>query len=577
MYYIHFRSVPVLHLLTLTALCGALYFPYLGRVPFFNKGEPREALVVQEIVLHGTWLFPLKMGSEIPSKPPLFHWFGAFASLVWGQVTEATVRFPSALFATLGVLLLYALGRRLFDPGIALAGGVILATSVAYQGHAVSARVDMTLAFFVTLTLVLFYLLYQGLVTGGLWTYAFYLLLGISALAKGPVGLVLPAMVISCFLALRKRWDFLSRICFHRGTVIALMVGIFWYGAALLRGGEDFFDRQVMHENLARFFVYGEGGSGHQKPFYYYLPYLMLGGLPWSLFLPFAMVDWFKSRIFTRDHYLFLALWAGVIFLFFSLSAGKRPAYLLPLYPPLSLLLAAWLGEAREGNRIRAVGFKFVAWLFLLVGLLTLGVLVGVVIGDRLSGPISYFGVMLKAKDQSHLSLVRDALGRAGVVVPAFLFLSALLWISAARYLIGVRWWAATARLACLSVLTALVVQGIFVPAIAESRSYKPFVMEVNRRIAPSGAVSIYGEGWDYASVVFYRGDRVAVLKDDGRSLQERLRESGDYYIMAEAVWRKMAAAGTFPLPPELRSRGTGPDGKDPIVLVRGKAPGENP
>ena len=576
-YYIHSRSVPILHLLTLTALCGALYFPYLGRAPFFNKGEPREALVVQEIVLRGTWLFPLKMGNEIPSKPPLFHWFGAFASLVWGRVTEATVRFPSALFAILGVLLLYALGRRLFDPKIALVGGVILATSVAYQGHAVAARVDMTLAFFVTLTLVTFYSLYQGLVPGGLWTYAFYVLLGISTLAKGPVGLVLPGMVICLFLGLRKRWDFLSRICFHKGAVIALMIGISWYGVALVRGGEDFFDRQVMHENLTRFFVYGEGGSGHQKPFYYYFPYLMLGGLPWSLFLPFAMVDWFKSRAFTRDHYLFLALWAGVIFLFFSLSAGKRPAYLLPLYPPLSLLVAAWLGEAWEGARIRAIGFKFIAWLFFFMGLLAFGSLLVVVIGDSLPTLLSYFGMMLKAKDQAHLSLVRDVLGRAGVVVPAFLLLSALLWVSTARHLVAKRCWAATTRLACLSVLTALVVQAVFIPAIAESRSYKPFVLEVNRRLACGGTVSIYGEGWDYTSVVFYRGDRVAVLKDDDRSLRERLRGSGDYYIMAEAVWRKMAASGTFAFPPELRSRGTGPDGKDPIVLVRGKAPGENP
>jgi 4-amino-4-deoxy-L-arabinose transferase-like glycosyltransferase len=578
MYHIHPRWVSAWHLLALAALCGALYFPHLGRVPFFNKGEPREALVVQEIVLHRTWLFPLKMGNEIPSKPPLFHWFGALTSVVWGRVNEATVRFPSALFATAGVLLLYALGRRLFDPRIALVGGVILATSVAYQGQAVSARVDMTLAFFMTLTLVTFYLLYQGLVTGGLWTYAFYILLGISTLAKGPVGLVLPGMVIWCFLALRKRWDFLSQICFHKGALVALVIGISWYGVALVRGGEDFFDRQVMHENLTRFFVYGEEGSGHQKPFYYYLPYLMLGGLPWSLFLPFAIVDWLKNRTFTRDHYLFLALWAGAIFLFFSLSAGKRPAYLLPLYPPLSLLIAAWLGEAPGGDRVRAIGFKSIAWLFVFMGLLALGAFIGVVTGSPLSELLSNVGMMLKGRDQSHLSLVRDVLGQAGVVVPAFLLCSALLWLSTARHLIAMRCRAATAQLACLSVLTALVVQGVFIPAIAESRSYKPFVMEVNRRLARSGTLSIHGEGWDYASVVFYRGDRAVVLKDDDRSLQKRLRESGDYYIMAEAVWRKMVAAGAFAFPPELTSQGTGPDGKDPIVLVRGfKVAKENP
>lgn len=569
MFNINSKYALFLHLATLVALCAILYFSHLARIPFFDKGEPREAVVVQEIFFHGDWLFPLKWGEEVPSKPPLFHWFAALASLAWGQIDEATVRFPSALFATLGVLILYFFGRRLFDPEVGLYSAFILATSVVYQSQAIVARVDMTLTFFLTAAFVVFYLLYRGFLTGALWTYGFYLLVGVSVLAKGPVGLVLPGMVIGCFLILRKRWDFLWRLFFHRGVALALIIGISWYAIALLRGGEDFFNRQIIHENLARFFASGEGGTGHQKPFYYYFPYLIPEGLPWSLFLPFVIVDWFKKKTFAEDQNLFLMLWVGVIFFFFSISAGKRAVYLLPLYPPLSLLIGSWLGRS-AGEKIHGIGLKTVGWLFLIVGIILL-LPVGIFFaGKDFSWLLSYIGVMLRPEDQAQFAIVQDALRRAGWVFPFFLFLSAFLWLCTSRYLFVANVLAAMALLAILSVLTSLVVQGMLISSIAETRSYKSFMVEVNRRVPRDEDLNIYGEGWDYTSAVFYRGERVSIVKGDFRSLQDKLRRSGSYYIMGEREWKKIAASGSLALSPELRSRGAGPEGRDPIVFIRG-------
>ena len=76
----------------LLALCGVLYFPYLGATPFYNKGEPREAMAVQDIVLRGEWLVPLKRATDVPSKPPLFHWSAAALYHLTGKLDEATVR-----------------------------------------------------------------------------------------------------------------------------------------------------------------------------------------------------------------------------------------------------------------------------------------------------------------------------------------------------------------------------------------------------------------------------------------------------------------------------------------------------
>lgn len=566
----NFRWAAPLMFLGLTALCGILFFPSLGRIPFFNKGEPREALVVQEIFHQGDWLFPLKRGEEIPSKPPLFHWFGTVSSIAWGNVTEATVRFPSALFATLGVLVIYVLGRYLFNPQTAFWAGVILATSVGYQGEAISARVDMTLSFFVTLTLAVFYLLYQGILRGSAWRYTWYLLLGISVLAKGPVGLLLPGMIICAILALRRRWDFLSELCFHKGVILTLAIPLLWYGLALFRGGEDFFARQILHENLARFFVYGEGGTGHQKPFYYYVPYLVLHGLPWSLFLPFVIYEGFRRKTFSQEHLLFLGLWVGIIFVFFSLSAGKRSAYLLPVYPPLSLLVASWLaGGAQE--RVRALGLKTVGLISLIMGLALLLVVWVMVEPARLQWAFAELGSVLKPKDQAQLAIVQQVLSEAGSLLLFSVLLSAGLWCAAAAQLFAANARGAVVSLTALSVIAGLLVQGVFLPWVAESRTYKPFVLEVNRRLGKGGSLFLCGEGWDPTSVIFYRGADVPVLDGGLDGLRQYLRSADAYCIMSEHEWKHLVASAELLSPPVLTSRGGGPDGNDPIVFVRGR------
>src|SRR5438046_10638669 len=133
------RSNIPIHIVLLSVLCGALYFPYLDSTPFFDKGEPREAMAVQDIVQRGEWLVPLKRATDIPSKPPLFHWSAALTAKVSGRLDEATIRFPSALYATLGVLIVYAFGRKLFGVEVAFLGAAILATTMISANQALSA------------------------------------------------------------------------------------------------------------------------------------------------------------------------------------------------------------------------------------------------------------------------------------------------------------------------------------------------------------------------------------------------------------------------------------------------------
>lgn len=563
-------GVELVHVVALLAVCGALYFGSLGRVPFFNKGEAREALVVRDIVLHGNWLFPLRDGRQIPSKPPLFHWTGAVVSKIWGELSETTVRFPSALFAVSGVMLLYGFGRQLYDSQTGFVAALILATTLAFVTEGGEARVDMTLTFFLTLTLCLFYALHKAILTSPVWNYVFYLTSGVAVLAKGPVSLVVSGLVIGMFLAVKKRWTSLLRVAFHPGALLGIGVFVFWYGAAIWRGGEEFFGLQLVAENFERFFVHGEGGTGHQKPVYYFIPYVFALGMPWTLFLPFALFDAFKEKYFSDERALFLGLWIAVVFVFFSLSAGKRSIYILPLYPALALFTAVWFERQRQRITILGVRRTVTGVVALVVGLVIFVPLAGVITGNGVFWFGPYIRSWMKPNDWEKFIVVEQAFIEAGWLLPISLAASGLLWCAAGWSLFANQLRGTVGALAGASVLGAIVAHGVVLPALAGAQSYKSFVLKVNDQFRGSGPLYIFKKGLDPSAIVFYGGQHVQVLDEDYDSLLRRLADSGDSIIVGERQWNELTARYSTPGVVELRGRGSGPDGDNRLVLIRG-------
>src|SRR5262249_40641424 len=149
-----------LDLLLITIVCLLLFFVELGHAPFFDKQEAREALVVWEINHSGNWILPLRNGNEIPSKPPLYHWLASLVSQSTGTINEFTLRFPSALLATIGVLLVYGVSTNIWGRGAGLTSAMVLATSYEWRQAAMAVRVDMTLAVVLLCSFLLFFHLY---------------------------------------------------------------------------------------------------------------------------------------------------------------------------------------------------------------------------------------------------------------------------------------------------------------------------------------------------------------------------------------------------------------------------------
>ena len=558
------RGKLILHIILLLALCGLLYFPYLT-TPFFNKVEPREALVVQDIVRRGDWLVPLTRGTDIPYKPPLFHWSAAVVSSITGRLDEATIRFPSALYATLCVLLIYTLGHKLFGAQIALLGGGILATTLVFTIQAVTARVDMTLCFFVTLSLVLFYLLYRGFLTRELWRYAFYATVGIGILAKGPLGILLPGLVAGTFLIVKKRGDLLAKFSFHPGVILTLLLGAGWYGIAVARGGEGFVDLQLFTENISRFF----GGSGHSHPVHYYISHLFSQALPWSIFLPFLLWDLFKRGFSSDDDCLFLKLWFLVMFVFFSVSAGKLAVYLLPLYPALSLLLAAWFHQHDTLSGVRRLLYRSVGIVAAFTGLLLLVIPLGAMWNHDPGWFLAPIETVLRSKDRADLALVRNESGAFGWTFTVALLLSSALWFWLARSVWVNRFRAAAYQLVLISILITFVTRAVVIPLIAQAKSYRPFMEKVNEWVKPDDKLYLYHDSFNSDSVVFYRGAPIDLLDQPAQLMCNKKDTGTEYVITSQKVWQKISAINPDLPPPVVNSEGSGPEGDAPLVLFK--------
>ncbi|MEW6297180.1 MAG: glycosyltransferase family 39 protein [Thermodesulfobacteriota bacterium] len=553
----------------LLLLCFLLYFWELGNIPFYNYEESKEALVVWEMVNGGGWILPQRNGSEMPLKPPLFHWIGAVVAVVSGKVNEFAVRSPSALAATGAVLVTFFFARALWDWRTGLLAALILATSPEWVRWAVTARSDMVMVFFLTAALVTFFSLWQEQADKRRTVYLFYCSVGFATLAKGPLGFILPGLVILVFLAAEGALYFLRRMRLLEGALIVSGIAVSWYLLAFWQGGEEFFRRQILDENVFRFFESEHGGPSRDHSWFYYLPTLCLGMLPWSLFFPALAHFLYLFRAELRDRKLFFpAVWCVTGLVFFSLASGKRSNYLLPLYPAVALLLGRWWKELVDGTLAFSPLMKRVARAYaLVIGAAFVAIVFFLVAhgaGFDLDHLISPF---LHPRDRANLPLVAEALQSQFPIVLVWL---ALLALAMGWYLWGLRreqWMYVFAALTVSISSSLYFANALFHPVLAQVRTYKPFMRGV-RSTVKNAPLYFYKDTYDYGAI-FYADRRIPSYKGDLAALPvEENSNSPLYLLMYEEDWKELSASSTLRLEHLVTSEGKGPDKNRRLVLV---------
>ncbi len=307
---------------------GAVSFFYrLGGVGLVGPDESRYAEVSRGMLERGDWVTPELRGEPWLHKPPLFYWAAAASMWTLGE-TEAAARLPSALAALATCLSIGFLGARLFGFASGIRSAVVLATSLGMALYGRAAIMDSILTFALTLGLGA-YLFHATVQPARRWLAVAYAAFGASVLAKGPVGIVLPMLIIVLF-ELQSHRRLLPRPgSLLTSTASFLVVVVPWHVAIFNAQGWEFVESFLFQHNLDRFLT---TIHRHEGPFYYYLPILVVAFVPWTAFIPGAVSSAFRNRDPRR---LFLFLWIAVPLIFFSLAGSKLPGYILPILPPL--------------------------------------------------------------------------------------------------------------------------------------------------------------------------------------------------------------------------------------------------
>ena len=546
-------------------LCVLLYAPPAALTPFFTKGEPREALVVRNMVEDGDWLLPKRAsanGWTIASKPPFFHWLGAATSKATGATTEWTVRLPSLLLATIAVLFVGAVARQTFGSMAAVAAMISLASSFEWVRAASTARVDGTLAALMTIGTLLFY---RGVLQGGLSFGAAalaYVALACAALTKGPVGFVLPGLVLGAALTHQRKLRFVPRFRPFVGVLVVVAVVGGWYALATGLGGDSFVQKQILKENVFRFVGVSAMKSGHSHPFYYYGPTLLSGLLPWTPFVLAALVAAVRNPVARRDpRVAFPVIWFVVVFVFYSLADAKRSVYLLALYPPAALVLGWWWNDIARGS-------EPARWLDHRITRIAVGVLCFVALVPLVStiaeglglDPLALLAPLLAPKDRANLPLVRGIIdshlwlvlaGSATLVGALVVSLRAIQARAFGRLL---------AAYGVFAVALWTLVFTVFQPELARLRTLGPFVREASA-LADGAPLAFYPRTFDFGAMFYApRGTHHWKPRDPG---------TARHLLVWDTELAKLSDAERANLEVLATSEGTDPRGRQHLVLVR--------
>jgi 4-amino-4-deoxy-L-arabinose transferase-like glycosyltransferase len=317
------------------------FFTGLGRGAITDSDEAFYAEAAREMVETGDWLTPTFNYQPRFQKPVLYYWFTAATYVVAGS-TEAAARFWSACSGLGLVLVTVAAARRWLDTETAALAGAIAATNFGYFVLGRAALPDLPLTFAITLgTYALLVALLELERHARRWLLLAAASLALGFLTKGPVAVALPVLVVGPLLLVERRGLRAGVGDWTAAALVFTAIAAPWYIAMWARHGMEYVQGFFVGDNLERFMT---DRFNEPRPWWFYAPVIAGGLLPWT---PLAVVwvapvwQWLTRRRRIAAIEIRLIVWALVPLLFYSISIGKQPRYVLPVLPPLAILLAA--------------------------------------------------------------------------------------------------------------------------------------------------------------------------------------------------------------------------------------------
>jgi 4-amino-4-deoxy-L-arabinose transferase-like glycosyltransferase len=348
----------------LAAFVAVLWLATLPLRPLFNPDEGRYAEIPREMLASGDWVIPHLNGVAYLEKPPLQYWATAIALRVFGH-NEFAARLYTALCALGTLVVVWLAARRLWSSTAAWQAAAVLASMLLFLVLGQLLTLDMSLTFYLTLSLTAFLLAQQAAASQGpgsggaerrgmterrwmterrgmterRWMMMAWVATALGVLTKGPVAAAIPAAVLVLY-SLHSR-DFLPwrRLHLGRGLTLFLAITVPWHWLAARRM-PDFPEFFFVHEHLSRYLT---PSADREEPWWFFATVFLVGSIPWTLSaLRVISRSWRRRAADGQfDQTLFLWLWIVFVCVFFSLSDSKLIPYILPAMPALALLIAA--------------------------------------------------------------------------------------------------------------------------------------------------------------------------------------------------------------------------------------------
>ncbi|WP_373725465.1 ArnT family glycosyltransferase [Bacteroides heparinolyticus] len=497
--------------------------PFLGLSEYHTKGEPRESIVSLSMIESGNWILPRNNGGELAYKPPFFHWSVAALSLLnGGEVTEMTSRMPSAIALIAMVFFGFLFFAKRTSMGIALLAAFISLTNFELHRAGMNCRVDMVLTALTVGALYAFYRWHEKGMHGVPWLAV--LLMSLGTLTKGPVGSLIPCLVMGVFLLLRNVSFLRAFLWMLACGTLSLLLPLGWYVAAYQQGGEEFL-ALVMEENFGRM-TNTMSYESCVNPWYYNLITLVAGYVPWTLLLVFSLftLPWRKCRVSLKPFQwwkwttekirqmnsvdLFAATSIVIIFLFYCFPQSKRSVYLMPIYPFIAYFIARciflwaekkkWVIKAYGGTLAVVALLLFVCFLIVKLGLI----------------PDTVFHGRHADKNIQMLHALQAVGGLSWLLIAIPTSLAVVWWIYS-KHLVGNK---ALVLLVALLMSIYISLDGAYQPAVLNVKSVKGIAAEINQ-VAPEEEGTLYefisegvfaaGDPLHFFEVNFYLRNRI--------------------------------------------------------------------
>lgn len=391
--------------LVFIAAC-VMFFINLGAHPLFNPDEALYAEPAREMLETGEYVTTLLNYVVRYTKPPLVIWAMAGSYQVFG-VNEFAARFVGACCGAVAVAFAYLMIEKYASRRAALIAACTLITSPLFIGTAREAITDMPLVLTTSAALFSFFHSFASKLPR--WKWAGYALVGLAVMTKGPVGLILPAAIMFAFHYLRgdlkEAWQHHKPLL---GLLVVALIAVPWFAVEIYVTKGAYYREFLLRENFQRFTAVVD----HKFPWWYHFAVIAGGYLPWTIFIPQAIVSALKSftwmpraskipgygvcrQLPTPQAFsLFNLLTLGIIVAFFSISVSKLIPYTLPAFPALAALVGVYLDKVLRERNHKALLFPFMV----LTAALGVGLAILPVAVNRLrEAPAELIGILYSA------------------------------------------------------------------------------------------------------------------------------------------------------------------------------------